>query len=168
MEPPAARQSNIRRRALVCRFGSVKDVGLAEEFAVLSAKPTGSSSLTVLMRRTAWGDRALAAISSAPCGQHDDQLEFRAGASRAFEARCVVFAVSAKEPTAGTSPAKSQPTETQSLPGRVSIPTQVSSFDPPSGFETAVRAEADATGQPARQVEDGRRAHAGILCSRST
>ena len=74
----------VERGLVKLELVSVKDMGLAEEFAVLSTKPTGGSSRAVLMRRTAWGDQALAVLSRVLRGRHDDELEFRAVSKRTF------------------------------------------------------------------------------------
>lgn len=61
---------------------SVKDMGLVEEFAVLSTKPADQRALAVLMRRAAWGDDALSALTKVLRGRAEDELEFRAVSKR--------------------------------------------------------------------------------------
>jgi hypothetical protein len=55
------------------RFVSVRDVGIAEEFAILS-HDNGTDAY--LMRRAAWGDRALMELSTALGGGRERQLRY--------------------------------------------------------------------------------------------
>lgn len=61
------------RRRVKFALVSVNDLGLSEQFAILSVD-TGAP--TILMRRMAWGDRALTELSTALHGRRVAELRF--------------------------------------------------------------------------------------------
>jgi hypothetical protein len=65
------------------RLVSVRDMGIADDFAVLWTKSTTGEISAVLLRRAAWGDQALAALRAHLHGR-DGELNFRTVSKRAL------------------------------------------------------------------------------------
>lgn len=77
------RRLHAQRTQVNMRLISVRDMGIADDFAVLWAKvPTGEVT-AVLLRRTAWGDQALSSLRSNLHGR-DGELNFRLTSKRAL------------------------------------------------------------------------------------